>query len=718
MAGMEDYFGPRRRYTGNTFDNFNGRNDETVYFIDDLKWEDKYQENLPHWSNNPELKDYRVPPAPLQPNRPSDNDEGIDTYEDVVMLKYLKIGVSISTLIAENLLSHPFVVLRRQCQVHNFSQTYHLLPVTLLPVIWRLNQHQGLSTLWKGLGSVFLIRGMSLAIEDVISKFTPWPKDFKPHSSIKAHGQHLLLKCITLAITTPFYSASLVETVQSDIASEETGVFDVFREGICRLISWGSPQKGRMLPVWNLVVPSVVFGILKYLIGIVIKNATSRMLQLSYEIDQKKKETECPALLESYEACGAVSGQETDSQGKSTGSHPLPDNFKDAPPLQKTEYPALLESCEACGAVSGQETDSQGRSTGSRPLPDIDIDIFQESSPPLQGAVPKGYLSQCSIQDIETTAGFVAVVGAESLMYPLETILHRLHLQGTRTIIDNLDTGSQVVPILTNYEGAGDCYDEILKEEGVTGLYKGFGALILQFTAHYLLIKVTKAIVMHAICIFHNSPQSINSDIQKAQSCSNLGSGIQKSQSSINLRTSIQKPQPSINSDTRVQKSQLPIISHVRIQNLPSSINSNSRIQKPKPSINSGTRIKPQTSINSDTRIKPQTSINSDTRIKPQTSINSDTRIKPQTSIISDTRIKPQTSINSDTRIKPQTSINSDTRIKPQTSIISDTRIKPQTSINSDTRIEPQSSVNSDPEIQKPPSSTSNSIPVIIKFIS
>ncbi|XP_075238391.1 solute carrier family 25 member 46a isoform X4 [Lycorma delicatula] len=619
MAGMEDYFGPRRRYTGNTFDNFNGRNDETVYFIDDLKWEDKYQENLPHWSNNPELKDYRVPPAPLQPNRPSDNDEGIDTYEDVVMLKYLKIGVSISTLIAENLLSHPFVVLRRQCQVHNFSQTYHLLPVTLLPVIWRLNQHQGLSTLWKGLGSVFLIRGMSLAIEDVISKFTPWPKDFKPHSSIKAHGQHLLLKCITLAITTPFYSASLVETVQSDIASEETGVFDVFREGICRLISWGSPQKGRMLPVWNLVVPSVVFGILKYLIGIVIKNATSRMLQLSYEIDQKKK-----------------------------------------------------------------------------------------------GAVPKGYLSQCSIQDIETTAGFVAVVGAESLMYPLETILHRLHLQGTRTIIDNLDTGSQVVPILTNYEGAGDCYDEILKEEGVTGLYKGFGALILQFTAHYLLIKVTKAIVMHAICIFHNSPQSINSDIQKAQSCSNLGSGIQKSQSSINLRTSIQKPQPSINSDTRVQKSQLPIISHVRIQNLPSSINSNSRIQKPKPSINSGTRIKPQTSINSDTRIKPQTSINSDTRIKPQTSINSDTRIKPQTSIISDTRIKPQTSINSDTRIKPQTSINSDTRIKPQTSIISDTRIKPQTSINSDTRIEPQSSVNSDPEIQKPPSSTSNSIPDLV----
>lgn len=48
----------------------------------------------------------------------------------------------------------------------------------------------------------------------------------------------------TLAIITPFYSASLVETVQSDIASEKPGFFDVFREGMCRLVSWSSPQKG------------------------------------------------------------------------------------------------------------------------------------------------------------------------------------------------------------------------------------------------------------------------------------------------------------------------------------------------------------------------------------------------------------------------------------------------------------------------------------------
>lgn len=55
----------------------------------------------------------------------------------------------------------------------------------------------------------------------------------------------MLFLSVSLAIITPFYSASLVETVQSDIASEKPGIFDVFKEGVVRLVSWGSPQKGK-----------------------------------------------------------------------------------------------------------------------------------------------------------------------------------------------------------------------------------------------------------------------------------------------------------------------------------------------------------------------------------------------------------------------------------------------------------------------------------------
>lgn len=65
----------------------------------------------------------------------------------------------------------------------------------------------------------------------------------------------------------PFYAASLVETVQSDIASEKPGIFDVFREGGTRLLSFHNPQKGRMLPIWALIGPSIGLGLSKYIFG-------------------------------------------------------------------------------------------------------------------------------------------------------------------------------------------------------------------------------------------------------------------------------------------------------------------------------------------------------------------------------------------------------------------------------------------------------------------
>ena len=30
--------------------------------------------------------------------------------------------------------------------------------------------------LWKGIGSALIVKGLTLAVEDVLSKITPWPK--------------------------------------------------------------------------------------------------------------------------------------------------------------------------------------------------------------------------------------------------------------------------------------------------------------------------------------------------------------------------------------------------------------------------------------------------------------------------------------------------------------------------------------------------------------
>lgn len=63
-------------------------------------------------------------------------------------------------------------------------------------------------------------------------------------SSVRSVSQHLMLKCCALAVVTPFIAASLVETVQSSVASEGPGIFDVFREGLTRLLSFTQPQTG------------------------------------------------------------------------------------------------------------------------------------------------------------------------------------------------------------------------------------------------------------------------------------------------------------------------------------------------------------------------------------------------------------------------------------------------------------------------------------------
>lgn len=95
---------------------------------------------------------------------------------DQTIRKYLVPAIGVVSLVAENVLSHPFVVIRRQCQVNPTLKRYHLQPITLIPKVFRLNQIQGISVLWKGLGSCLLIRGVSLAFDDVIHKLTMWPK--------------------------------------------------------------------------------------------------------------------------------------------------------------------------------------------------------------------------------------------------------------------------------------------------------------------------------------------------------------------------------------------------------------------------------------------------------------------------------------------------------------------------------------------------------------
>ncbi|XP_043259687.1 uncharacterized protein LOC122401550 [Colletes gigas] len=329
--------------------------------------------------------------------------EDSPSVDDSAMRTCIAAGCGLASLITETLLVHPFIVLRRQCQVNPGSNNYHIIPFTLVPIVIRLHQTQGINTLWKGVGSVLLVKGMMLAVEDVISKITPWPKEITWSSSLKAFGQHILLKCVTLGLATPFFSASLVETVQSEIASESPGILDVFRDGAIRLVEVSN--KGRLIPIYSLLPPTIAHGICKYLFTMAVHGVTSYIMQ-----------------------------------------------------------------------------------------------IRQKHSKEVRGAYSRDFLSEEAYKmDIQLQSVLVSSFMADVLFYPWDTVICRLHLQGTRTIIDNLDTGRSVTPLLTGYSGAMDCYNTIISTEGPLGLYKGFGALLLEYTVNVVVAQAIKWVVTEFI---------------------------------------------------------------------------------------------------------------------------------------------------------------------------------------------------------------------------
>ncbi|XP_040277546.1 solute carrier family 25 member 46 [Bufo bufo] len=310
--------------------------------------------------------------------------------------RFAGFGIGLASLFTENVLAHPCIVLRRQCQVNYHARNYHLSPFSIVNIMYSFTKTQGPKALWKGMGSTFIVQGITLGAEGIISEFTPLPRELTHKWSPRQIGGHLLLKGLVYVIATPFYSASLIETVQSEIIHDNPGILDCLKEGIGRVMGLGVPHSKRLLPLLVLMFPTVLHGVLHYIVSSVVQKC------VLFFIKKKKNPAQIP------------------SDGASTAQNIL-ENY----------FPELI-------------------------------------------------------------ANFAASLCADVLLFPLETVMHRLHIQGTRTIIDNTDLGYEVVPINTQYEGMRDCINTIRREEGMLGFYKGFGAVVVQYTLHATVLQITK----------------------------------------------------------------------------------------------------------------------------------------------------------------------------------------------------------------------------------
>ncbi|EPY86643.1 hypothetical protein CB1_000304012 [Camelus ferus] len=230
----------------------------------------------------------------------------------------------------------------------------------------------------QGFGGAFPARSFSSA-----SDLSHW---------VNYHARHYHL--------TPFTVINIMYSfnkTQSEIIRDNAGILECVKEGIGRVIGMGVPHSKRLLPLLSLVFPTVLHGVLHYIISSIIQKIVLLVLKR-----------------------------------KAYNSH------------------------------------------------------LAESTSPVQSMLDAYFP--------ELIANFAASLCSDVILYPLETVLHRLHIQGTRTIIDNTDLGYEVLPINTQYEGMRDCINTIRQEEGMLGFYKGFGAVVIQYTLHAAVLQITKII--------------------------------------------------------------------------------------------------------------------------------------------------------------------------------------------------------------------------------
>ncbi|XP_053211404.1 mitochondrial outer membrane protein SLC25A46-like [Panonychus citri] len=326
----------------------------------DSHFENGSFDRLPPYQSTPRrvnLVDLRKPRSRSFASGNNDHEERITSYV-----------INVVDLLSEHVIFHPLVVIRRQCQVTRFSNRYHLTPLTVIPLLYRLRSTQGSGALWKGLTSNLIVKGLYLSCQSFIAG---------------AFGTEENLICRGLAsiLASPFLCSNSIEIVQSSIASETPGVFDCLKEGLTRLTHWNS-NGTRLLTFWSLCIPTAGYFILHYQIS-------SNVTGLCFALSRTKQDSD------SYKA---------------------------------------------------------------------------------------------------TIIKLIGNLTADIILYPLDTVIQRLYLQGTRTIIDNIDTGNTVLPVISAYEGARECFQTIVKEETTLGLYKGFGALVLQYSLHFMFLNLARSI--------------------------------------------------------------------------------------------------------------------------------------------------------------------------------------------------------------------------------
>jgi solute carrier family 25 protein 46 len=252
--------------------------------------------------------------------------------------------------------------------------------------------HHGSPSILGGLGgelAVIILQGLS---ENMLNESRYLPKSWSDVNGVTAFLGHLANQCIGFLLSSPFYAASIVESVQSHVDGDTSTLLSSMESGISRILGRES-RSPHFLPLYITTPLFIGYSLLQYSTEILVQSCLNRLTSLTQTSETNSSESSILSVF----------------------------------------YPQLLSGTIST-AVSGM------------------------------------------------------------LLYPLQTVLHRLVVQGTQTVIDNTETGVGCVPVHTAYRGFVDCWGRVIQEEGWSGLYKGFSALLLQVVLGMAILQTAKVI--------------------------------------------------------------------------------------------------------------------------------------------------------------------------------------------------------------------------------
>lgn len=347
-------------------------------------------------------------------------------------------------MVGNYVLCFPFVVARHRHQtLPGLFSRQRNAPLETIKYLTEMRQKEGWKSLYPGFGLGLLAQGFAVTYESVLNMVLAriFSKAAETTSLMTRLSLAALTKSLELAVYIPLhpiYRNALIIRTQTNspstrkVITSYSGFWHACKNELCRFSPFGPPTYTNSLPLASVFVPSCLLSIV-----------SERLLTIVYK------------YLHRFISKSKL----TDKRVSSRRHHP-----QRRPPRTSS----LRQS------LSRELLTSSPTSTSPQPT-----ELARDSSS--RDAHSKSLSDETTLYSFypEVVCGITSSMVTRAIVYPAETIIFRLMLQGSGVLKND-----------TTYTGFWNCLTTIIREEGWWyGLYQGIGSWMAEVALGYVILE-------------------------------------------------------------------------------------------------------------------------------------------------------------------------------------------------------------------------------------